>query len=187
MGGARIREIAGFSRIFIILRDAWGAQSVERPTLGFGSGHNLTVHGIEPRVGLWAESVEPAWDSLSPSFSASFPPPPQINKYTLKKTERIFIFLRMHGAQSLPIPLSRLPSLTEADTPCPPKAFPNPSVLEEQLRSLHPATRNTRLLSHLTYSFASLSPRSPPQGELFRSASCDTNSCNTRTHVLRIP
>ena len=26
------------------------AQSVKRPTLGFGSGHDLTVHGFESRV-----------------------------------------------------------------------------------------------------------------------------------------
>ena len=28
---------------------AWVAQSVECPTLDFGSGHDLEVHGIEPR------------------------------------------------------------------------------------------------------------------------------------------
>ena len=36
------------------------AQSVERPTLGFGSGHDLTVRGFKPRVGLCADSMEPA-------------------------------------------------------------------------------------------------------------------------------
>ena len=41
------------------------AQSGKRPTLGLGSGHDLTVHEIEPHVGLCADSVEPAWDSLS--------------------------------------------------------------------------------------------------------------------------
>ena len=45
-------------------RDAWGAQSVKRLTLGFGSGHDLTVCGFEPRVGLCADSSEPAWDCL---------------------------------------------------------------------------------------------------------------------------
>ena len=40
--------------------------SVERPPLDFSSGHGLMVHGIEPRVGLWAVSTEPAWDFLSP-------------------------------------------------------------------------------------------------------------------------
>ena len=35
------------------------AQSVTRPTLGFGSGHSLTVREFEPRVGLCADSSEP--------------------------------------------------------------------------------------------------------------------------------
>ena len=47
------------------------AQSVEQLTLGFGSGHDLTVCECEPLVGLCADSVEPAWDSLSPSLSVS--------------------------------------------------------------------------------------------------------------------
>ena len=41
------------------------AQSVKHLTLGFSSGHDLTVHEFEPRVGLCANSVKPAWDSLS--------------------------------------------------------------------------------------------------------------------------
>ena len=41
------------------------AQSVKRPSLGLGSGHDLTVHEFEPRIGLCADSVDPAWDSLS--------------------------------------------------------------------------------------------------------------------------
>ena len=36
------------------------AQPVKRLTLDLGSGHDLAVCGIEPRV-----SVEPAWDSHS--------------------------------------------------------------------------------------------------------------------------
>ena len=47
------------------------APSVKRPTLGFGSGHDLLVHEFEPCVRLHATlSTEPAWDSLSPSLSA---------------------------------------------------------------------------------------------------------------------
>ena len=42
-------------------------------TLDFSSGRDLTVHEIKPHVGLWAGSVEPAWDSLSLSLSLSFP------------------------------------------------------------------------------------------------------------------
>ena len=37
----------------------------------FGSGHDLAVRGFEPRVGLCADSSEPASDSVSPSLSAS--------------------------------------------------------------------------------------------------------------------
>ena len=33
----------------------WVTQLVEHPTLDFGSGHDLTVHGIEPHIGLSAE------------------------------------------------------------------------------------------------------------------------------------
>ena len=50
------------------------AQSVKCPTLDFGSGHDLTVHEMEPRAGLCCAvltSVVPAWDSLSLSLSAS--------------------------------------------------------------------------------------------------------------------
>ena len=43
------------------------AQSVKCPILDFGSGHDLTVHELEPPVGLWADSAEPAWDSVSAS------------------------------------------------------------------------------------------------------------------------
>ena len=39
------------------------------PTSDFGSGHDLAVHELEPHTGLWADSAEPAWDSLSPSLS----------------------------------------------------------------------------------------------------------------------
>ena len=41
------------------------AQSVKRLTPGFGSGHDLTVCEFEPGVELCADSVGPAWDSLS--------------------------------------------------------------------------------------------------------------------------
>ena len=50
------------------------AQSVERLTLDFSSGHNFMVRGIEPCVRLYADSVEPPWDTLSLSLSLSAPP-----------------------------------------------------------------------------------------------------------------
>ena len=43
------------------------ARSVKQLTLDFGSGHDLTVCATEPRVGLCADSAEPAWDSLCSS------------------------------------------------------------------------------------------------------------------------
>ena len=49
--------------IFVVevqkMRGAWVAQSVEHPTLDFGSGHDLMVCEFEPRVGLCADSSEP--------------------------------------------------------------------------------------------------------------------------------
>ena len=51
-------------------RSAWGAQSVEHPTLDFSSGHDARVVGSSPVPGS-ALSVEPAWDSLSLSLSLS--------------------------------------------------------------------------------------------------------------------
>ena len=51
-------------------RGAWVAQPVKHLILDFGSGHDLTVRGLEPHVRLCADSVEPAWDSLSVSLSA---------------------------------------------------------------------------------------------------------------------
>ena len=46
-------------------------QSVKRPTLGFDSGHDLTVREFQPRVGLWADSTELARDPLSFSLGPS--------------------------------------------------------------------------------------------------------------------
>ena len=38
--------------------------------LGFSSGHDLMVHEFKPQIGLCADSMESAWDSLCPSLSA---------------------------------------------------------------------------------------------------------------------
>ena len=56
-----------FDSIRLEIGGAWVAQSVKGLTLGFGSARELTVHEIAPYIGLWADSVEPAWDSLSRS------------------------------------------------------------------------------------------------------------------------
>ena len=53
-------------------RGTWVAQSVEHPTLDLGSGHDLTVHEIEPHVRLYADNMKPAWVlSLSLSLCPS--------------------------------------------------------------------------------------------------------------------
>ena len=68
------------------------AQSVKRPTLGFGSGRDLAVREIEPHVGLCSDGVEPAWDSLShilcPSPTCSVSLSVKINKHFFKKGSR---------------------------------------------------------------------------------------------------
>ena len=46
------------------------ALAIEHLSLDLGSGHDLSVRGIEPPVGLLADSEGPAWDSLSPFLSA---------------------------------------------------------------------------------------------------------------------
>lgn len=52
---------------------AWVARSLKHLTLDLCSGHDLMVE-IEPHMGLHANSVEPAWDLLSPPLSlCSFP------------------------------------------------------------------------------------------------------------------
>ena len=49
----------------------WVAQLVKRPTLDFHLGHDLTVGEFKPRIGLHTDSMEPAWDSVSPSLCSS--------------------------------------------------------------------------------------------------------------------
>ena len=45
------------------------AHLVKHPTLDVGSGHDLMVCELEPRVGLCADTAEPVWDSLFLSLS----------------------------------------------------------------------------------------------------------------------
>ena len=72
-------------------RGTWAAQSVKRPTLHFGSGHDLTVGETEPCVGLCPDSTEPAWDSLPVCLSVclslylSSPPLPSLSKINKQK------------------------------------------------------------------------------------------------------
>ena len=48
----------------------WVAQSFKCPTLGFGSGYDLTIPEIEPHVWLCTVSAETAQECLFPSLSA---------------------------------------------------------------------------------------------------------------------
>ena len=71
------------------LGGTWVTQSVKRLTLDFGSGHGLTVHEIKPRMGLCTNSMEPAWDSLSPPLSPSlFAPPLLMLSLSLSLSDR---------------------------------------------------------------------------------------------------
>ena len=54
---------------FVASSGSWGAWVAQ--TLDFGSGPDLTVREFQPRVWLCADSVEPAWDSLSLSLCPS--------------------------------------------------------------------------------------------------------------------
>ena len=78
-------------------------QSVTCPTLGFGSGHDLTVREFQPHTGLRADSAEPAWDSLTPSLcpslalSLSLSQNKQINKNFKKK----FVHFAEHSRNKL--------------------------------------------------------------------------------------
>ena len=66
------------NKIYRCPTGAYVAQSVKCLTLDFSSGHDLAVRETEPCVELYADSGEPAWDSLSlslsfcPSLSLSF-------------------------------------------------------------------------------------------------------------------
>ena len=40
----------------------WLSQ-LKHPTLNIGSGNDLTVQETVPHIGLWADSMEPAWYS----------------------------------------------------------------------------------------------------------------------------
>ena len=74
---------------------AWVAQLGKHPNLDFRSGYDLSVCEFKPRIRLCAKSVEPAWDSLSPSLSGPLPlvcvyslsPPPPHIKINLKEKE----------------------------------------------------------------------------------------------------
>ena len=65
---------------FATCKGAWMAQLSIR--CDFSSGHNLIVRELEPHLRLFADSAEPAWDSL---FSSLSTPPPFVCALSLSK------------------------------------------------------------------------------------------------------
>ena len=108
------------------------ARRVERPTLDFGSGHDLTVREFESHVGLCADSAEPACDSVSLSLPSP-PPNNQVNK-SIDKVNMLrgWIprgdYLPDPQTPTFPMGLSR--SLAYGiRTPCWTRTYTEPSVL----------------------------------------------------------
>ena len=66
------------------------AQSVERLTLDFSSGHDPRVLGSSPMSGS-VLSVEPTWDSLSLFLSLSLSPPSLSPPLSLKNKYIFYI------------------------------------------------------------------------------------------------
>ena len=64
------------------------AQSVKQQTLGFGLDLDLVVCEIKPHVGLCTDSMEPAWDPLSPPLSA--PPLACALSLSLSQNKHVF-------------------------------------------------------------------------------------------------
>ena len=62
-----------------LLWGAWVAQLVKHPTLDFGSGHDLIVHGIESYIGLCTDLM--AWAYLGFSLSLSLPFPASMSLF----------------------------------------------------------------------------------------------------------
>ena len=66
------------------------AQSVKHLTLGIGSGPDLAVVRSSPELGFLL-SMEPAWDSLSPSLSLC---PPAVHACVLTLCQNKYINLK---------------------------------------------------------------------------------------------
>ena len=77
----------GDLRIYQEYRGTRVTQSVERQTLDFDSGHDLKGHGFEPHIRLHGGSVEPTWDSLSPSLSG-----PPLFVLSLSQNKKLLFF-----------------------------------------------------------------------------------------------
>ena len=100
------------------------ARSVKHPTLQVGSGHDLSVGGFEPHVGLCADSSEPAWDFLSLSLSlplslCSYPTHALSLKINLKivfqKNQSNTLILKGNGKKNIDFEIPRDPNIPRSD------------------------------------------------------------------------
>ena len=67
------KEARGLEKSVVCVRSpegCLGGSSVKCPTLDSSSGYDHAVRELKPHIGLCANSVGPAWDSLSPSLPA---------------------------------------------------------------------------------------------------------------------
>ena len=87
----------GHLKIKSLGQGSWVAQLVERLTLDLGSGHDLPVCEFEPHIRLYADSAQPACDSVSPSLSL---PLPRLLSISLSQNKKNF-FLVKKGTKSL--------------------------------------------------------------------------------------
>ena len=67
----RVRTLLSFKKL-MLGASGW-PQSVKHLTLGFRSGHDLTVCEFKPSVGLHTDNSKPAWDSLPLTLSLLLP------------------------------------------------------------------------------------------------------------------
>ena len=76
----------------------WVTQSIKRPTLDFGSGHGLMVHGLQPHVGLCTGSMEPSWGGEGFSLLSG---PPHLLMHTHTHTHTHTLSLSLSHSLSL--------------------------------------------------------------------------------------
>ena len=87
----REKERRAWRRVEKKRRGAWMAQSIKRPTLDFGSGHNLMVCEMERRVGFYTDSTARSLLGISLSLSLPFTlclSPTHTRSLSLNKSEK---------------------------------------------------------------------------------------------------
>ena len=56
----------------------------------------ISIHETQPHVRLHTDSMEPAWDSLSPSLLLPLPHPKQINKLKKEREREKMEYVQAH-------------------------------------------------------------------------------------------